>query len=218
MLVPELNGSYVPDVDVINSQGVLEVSRKHSTLGQLLRHGVLDERSARRLLKFTTVRNPFDSLYNLYVMQSSSYQRYLGNDEGFLHHSPAYAEQVRRSRDLSFDEWLVRKVRRRRRLRDGLRGRRQFEMYRPYTEGADVILRFESLQRDFDALLASKDLPPTPIPRINAQSSERTPTVTSTARLDAGSSSCTTRGTWSASSTSFEYVPDALVRTQLWRA
>jgi len=167
VLIPELDGSYLPDADVISPRGVLEVSRKHSTLHQLLSNGVLDENVARRLLKFTTVRNPFDSLYSLYVKQSSSYQRYMENDESFLQHSPSQAEQIRRARDLSFDEWLVRKVRRRKRLRDRLRGQRQLELYRPYTEGADVILRFESLQADFDALLDRRDLPPMRIPHIN---------------------------------------------------
>jgi hypothetical protein len=167
VLIPELNGSYLPDVDIISSQGILEVSRKHSTLCELLSHGVLDERIARLLLKFTTVRNPFDSLYTLYIKQSRSYQRYLGNDESFLHYNPAFAERVRRSRDLSFNKWLVRRFGRRKRLRAALRAQRQLDLYRAYTEGADVILKFESLQRDFDALLASRDLPPIQIPQIN---------------------------------------------------
>ena len=104
-------------------------SLKHVTLAELIEHHYLDV-APESLLKFTTVRNPFDVFVTKYT------KRHLGRINVGQAADPHVAT-------LGFDEWLFERF-----------GDRQPRVRQlRYAEGMDVVLRYESLQADFRSLL-----------------------------------------------------------------
>ena len=170
MLCNELGGEYLPAEDILNDEGNIVVQKKHSTVRQLLDCDLLDRATCDSLLKFTAVRNPFDSFVSLYVKKSSRSEELLGDPESFVHRMPQYKEDVYYCATHSFDEWIANRFAVSRLERLFRKGRRS--LFDRYTEGVDCVMRFENLQEDFDRLLhqagVGKKLD---IPRINPTTS-----------------------------------------------
>ena len=61
LLLEKLDGEWIPKEDFTSSIDNSRVPRKHSTLNQLLENKLLTREESKKLLSFTTVRNPFDS-------------------------------------------------------------------------------------------------------------------------------------------------------------
>ena len=180
VLIPRLDGEYLPPADVLDDAGRTAIPKKHTTLPQLMAAGLLgpDERSG--LLTFTTVRNPFDSLVSEYVKMRSKYAPLLEDRDSFVHRIPDYRQWMERAATMSFDEWVRarfvgrswRQVVRRSTARAPLRwlwsgwaGPRH--MYGDFISGADVVMQYERLQEDFDAVVVRLGLEPMEIPTWN---------------------------------------------------
>jgi len=73
-----LYGEWIPGQDVLDDNGMIIVQRKHCTLNELLEHKYLNQKEAKTLFKFTTVRNPFDSAVSSWVKKRTIYQPLLG--------------------------------------------------------------------------------------------------------------------------------------------
>jgi hypothetical protein len=165
LLIDTLGGEYLPTADILDQRGAMVVSRKHSTLPDLLAHGCLSADQRRQLLVFSCVRNPFDSLVSLYVKKAVTYQYLLNDPSAFIHRVPGYVQDMEWCRSHSFDEWIV--TRYAPSIFDRILGRKRRPMFQRYTEGVDVVMRFERLQADFDSVLAQVGLPPIGIPTTN---------------------------------------------------
>ena len=180
VLIPMLDGAYLPADDVVGPDGGTVLPKKHTTLQQLLQAGALTAAERRGLLTFTTVRNPFDSLVSQYVKMRSKYVPLLDDPDSFVHRTPQYLESMRRAADMDFEDWVRaryvgrswRQVTRRSTVRSPLRwllsgwaGPRH--MYGEFIRDADVVMRYEQLQDDFDAVLARLGVQPIAIPTWN---------------------------------------------------
>lgn len=138
---------YVPNERYVSARDEV-VSRRHSTLRQLVEHRLLDI-PLDELHKFTTVRNPFDSLVSQWAKL-----RFRANREG------GWVQ----SRAVSFPSWIEKRF----------AHADPTSMHAEYVEGVDVVLRFERLAADLDDLLASRGLPSIIVARENA-TVERSP-------------------------------------------
>lgn len=141
-LVPESEGSYLPPEDLVDDDGNVLVPRKHSTVGDLTGHGVLDVQAAKDLFKFCTVRNPFDSLVSLYTKLRGQYVPLLDDPGAFIHDQPQMIRDIRFVADHTFPEWIEHPY-----------GRHRGDprpFYGSYIRNVDHIMRFERLQEDFD--------------------------------------------------------------------
>jgi hypothetical protein len=165
LLAEKLGGEYLPEADVVDERGMIAVPQKHTTLRQLLEHGILSEDERRRVLVFTCVRNPFDSLVSLYVKKAITYQSLLGDPSAFIHRVPGYVEDMAWCRSHSFDEWVERHYAPS--ILDRMLRRKRRSMFGKFTDGVDVVMQFERLQADFDSVLAQVGLAPMTIPTIN---------------------------------------------------
>jgi hypothetical protein len=150
-LQEHLGGEYLPRESIYRGDGRLDVPYKHCTLRQLTSRGLVTEVMRRELLVFSTVRNPFDSLVSLYVKNATVYQERIDRPSSFLYEREDRHADVRFCATHTFDEWIehlfgVSK-------RDRLLGRPVKERTNRYLVGADVVMRFESLQEDFDGVL-----------------------------------------------------------------
>lgn len=180
VLIPELDGEYLPADDILGDDGSVVVEKKHSTLRDLQGAGLLTPAEAESFLVFTTVRNPFDSLVSQYVKMRTMYAPLLDDPQSFVQRDAAYRTSMQQAARMTFPEWVrARYVGRHLRqigrkptwrapmawVRHGWAGPRH--MNAAFVRDAQHYLRFEHLQADFDAVLARLGLPPHEIPPWN---------------------------------------------------
>jgi hypothetical protein len=151
LLCERYGGEFLPAEDILDCNGFISVQKKHSTLAELVGHGILAAKEAKSLLKVATVRNPYDSLVSLYFKQCSKYQPLLEDPCSWVNRSPHYAEYMRYAKTHSFNQWLLRVSYRKIIKRFlGLRP----SMYADYTRGANVVMRYERLEQDLAKVFA----------------------------------------------------------------
>jgi hypothetical protein len=156
LLCEHYDGEFLPAKDILDSRGFISVQKKHSTLSQLLAYKLLTACEAKSLLKVAAVRNPFDSLVSLYFKQRFTYKPLLGDPTSWVNRSRDYAKHMKYAQSHSFSSWFFR-VSYRKLIRRLLLG--DASMYDDYTAGVDVILRYESLERDLKAIFSRAGIP-----------------------------------------------------------
>lgn len=171
VLRPLLGGIDIPPNDVYDESGRLVIMRKHCKLADLLRHGYLSTEEADRLLKFAAVRNPFDSLVSLYVKMRDEYPLALNDPNSWVGKDPAFVAAIHVAMNHSFPEWVEYRFGEPaiKRMVSGVR-RLGRHSNRGHDQGMDVVMRFESLQDDFNRALGLLGLEEIEIPRINPTS------------------------------------------------
>lgn len=155
VLCSEFGGEYLPQEDITDSQGAIRVQKKHSTLQQLLQNGLLDIDQAASLLKFCSVRNPFDSLVSLYIKEKYKYQPLLADPSSWVHGIPGYAKDMTFCRTHSFNSWIIK------RHLERLLGRIlgfKFSIFEDFTQGVDVVMRYENITKDFQNVLKKANI------------------------------------------------------------
>ena len=153
-LCEQLHGENIPEENILDGDGRFLVSKKHGTLEQLQKYGVIRPEERQQLFVFTCVRNPFDSLVSFYIKKAVTYQPFLDKPDSFVYRIPGYAEDMRWAREHTFNEWIARKYAPT--LLDRLLGRRRSgpsSLFSRYTDGTDAIMRFEHLQEDLEKVL-----------------------------------------------------------------
>ncbi|MEX2557843.1 MAG: sulfotransferase family 2 domain-containing protein [Actinomycetota bacterium] len=163
ILVPHLKVARVPWKDILDENGRLLVDSKHSTLADLLDYGLIAKEKPAQLFKFCAVRNPFDSLVSLYVKNKTTYAELVDDKDSFLHRKPRALEDVRRSADMSFSEWVTERYTHPSRVRPWRSGERvpvrPQHMYGRYLAGMDHVMQFERLHEDLDEVLRKLGAP-----------------------------------------------------------
>ena len=154
VLMPYLEARWLPPEPILDELGHQVVDSKHSTLEQLIRHRLIERDQAARLFKFSTVRNPFDSIVSLYTNMREKYRERLGDPMSWMQRNPEFVEATRKANALSFEDWVLDRFTGQASWRHpwSLLSRRlppPHHMYREYIAGADFVMRFERLQEDF---------------------------------------------------------------------
>lgn len=172
VLIPKLGGEYFPKDAIRDENGRLLVRPKHSSVAELVNNGLLTREETDRLLKFCAVRNPFDSIVSLYVKQRSTYQDLLEDPGSWVHDRPEYLQGMQVAANEPFDrwlEWLLRPKGRRERIKAiaALSPVMPRHMYGRFFRTVDVVMRYESLQADFSAVLARLGVDDIEIPQLN---------------------------------------------------
>lgn len=150
LLCREFGGEYIPKQDILDSKGFIQVQKKHCTLADIINHRLLTKEEAFSFLSFTTVRNPFDSLVSLYIKKKIDYKPLLSDRESWVYRLPGYARDMRFCQNNSFNAWIFRNFWKR--VIKQIVGL-DTSMYRPFTEGVDMIIHFEDLENGFRNVL-----------------------------------------------------------------
>jgi uncharacterized protein YutE (UPF0331/DUF86 family) len=162
LLCERFGGEFIPSEDILDPRGAILVDKKHSTLSDLIKHGILTTEEASSLLKAAAVRNPFDSLVSLYFKQRSKYQPLLGDPASWVNRLPRYARHMKYAQAHSFNRWVLKTSYRK--LIKRLLGFRP-SMFADHTRGVDVVMRYESIEEDLSevfrraGMAAKADIP-----------------------------------------------------------
>ncbi len=157
VLVPQLGGK--------------QIGRKHAKLKELLELGQLTPEVSQGLFKFTTVRSPFDSEVSLYVKMRSSDGPPPDIQGRWGHHSDLFVSSIKVAHEATFTDWLVYRY-----TRGHIgsffvpRALRSENQDTSHSVGMDFVMRFESLQADFDTVLKRLGFGPIEIPHIHPTS------------------------------------------------
>ena len=156
LLCKEYGGEYLPKEDILNSNGHIKLQKKHSTLGELINYGYITKEKANSMIKFATVRNPFDSLVSLYLKKRYKYKPLLQDPNSWVSRTPRYVKDIHYCQKHSFNQWVLRRSYRKiiKRLLGG-----NPSMFGAYMKGVDVILRYESISKDLESFFASNGIP-----------------------------------------------------------
>ena len=172
LLRAELSAEYLPAEDVHGANGDIAVQQKHSTLEQLAEHGILSDADRQQLFVIAAVRNPFDSLVSLYVKKSEKYRPLLDDPHSWVHQVTGYADDMRFCQSHTFDQWIEKHFATSFLDRIKKRGKRK-SLFRKYVDGVDAIIKFETLQEDFDQAIKQAGVATRlTIPQVN-QTAER---------------------------------------------
>lgn len=149
-------GEQIPEDDLLAADGSLVLQAKHNTIDDLMRHRVLTQSDIDGLTVVTTVRNPFDSLYSLYLKMRDRYPPWLAERQPWIMSNPWVVQSIQYTQDHTFNEWVRHEYTRA--AAATLARRRAATMHETYTGQADVVMRFERLTSDFSQLVADLGL------------------------------------------------------------
>ncbi|NEP13608.1 MAG: sulfotransferase family 2 domain-containing protein [Symploca sp. SIO2C1] len=178
VLEKELGGELVPPQDILDEKGNFRMHRRHHSLRAMFKHRLLTKEEAASFLKFSCIRNPYDSLASDYVKRATKYQHFIAEPTSWVHRLPGYVEDMEFCKTHSFDDWVVKhygsiygnrwqrslegvlRSSKRNRLKQALGIRtKPYLMYGDYTADIDFVMRFENLQNDFDQVLERAGVP-----------------------------------------------------------
>jgi hypothetical protein len=171
VLCKQFGGEYLPNDDIIDNKGFIRIQKKHSTLKELIKNNMLSQEEASSLLKFTCVRNPFDSLVSLYIKKKYKYDPLLLDQSSWVYRLPGYVEDMEFCKNHSFDSWILKNCSKK--LIKRLIGFKP-SLYHYYTDGVDIVMRYENLDKDFQNVLEKVGIKyKVKIPSVN-KTNERT--------------------------------------------
>lgn len=134
------------DIDGSDDPRIVAV-RKHATLRQLMKAGLITSEQRGQLVVAAGVRNPFDMMVSEFARTTGTEDPRRRKDGG----TGVRPERTMRGpRPTEFEPWLLWRFSAR--ARDRLRGVR-YEMPLDFADGVDHVVRFEHLQEDFTALM-----------------------------------------------------------------
>lgn len=145
-----LEAKWIPTNDIIDEGGNILIQKKHSTVNQLFNAGFIGKQHIENYIKLVVVRNPFDSLYSLYIKKRFSYQKLRSDKTAFIHKIPNFKNDLDFVQNHTFSEWIIKNYSK----PYSLKGKTKVNL--KWVEGCDKILKFEDLQNEF--LSFSKDL------------------------------------------------------------
>lgn len=157
LLCEHYGGKFVPSEDILDPDGRISVQKKHSTLEELVKNKILTPGEAKSLLKVSAVRNPFDTLVSLYFKQRFKYQPLLSDPTSWVNRAPTYARNMRYAQKHSFNRWVFRKCTKQ--LAKRLLGVPP-SMFVHYTKGTDLVMRYESIGQDLEAVFGRVGIKP----------------------------------------------------------
>lgn len=138
-LLEQCGGYHLP-AERMTIDGEL-VRRRHATLPQLIRHGLLD-RPREGLHAFVVVRNPFDSLVSKWSKDR---------------HRPNRQHTRTAMLQMDFDPWI----------REWTGKRTADSLHDQFVEGTDEVLRFEELPEALHSVLRNAGAPEIDFPVVN---------------------------------------------------
>lgn len=160
LFIGRMGGREIPEQDICDAKGNLLCPSKHSTLDELIAHGVLDKQHAMQLRIVAGARNPLDSLISLYEKHRGRYVELLNStDPGWVAQIPDSERSSAIASSGGMTQWLLRTWRPRQSVSALLAKKRNTLLHQRFLKQASDVLRFEQLDADLRVLLRNLGLP-----------------------------------------------------------
>jgi hypothetical protein len=154
VLRERFDAAFVPPEDILRPDGTIEVPRKHSRLPQLMEAGLITPEQRARLVVAAGVRNPFDEEVSHFKQREREFRA--RRDDAAVRARLVGGKPPAELEEIDFETWLRRRyVGRPWSKALGRTPKRPSD----FTEGADMIIRFERLQADVDMLMRQLGVP-----------------------------------------------------------
>ncbi len=140
-----LNAHWIPSSDIVDENGDILIQKKHSTVNQLYGAGLITKNQKENYLKVVVVRNPFDSLYSLYIKKRFAYQNLRNDKTAFIHKIPNFDKDLDFVKNHTFSEWIIKNYQKPYKLK----GKTRVNL--KWAGGCDLIMKFENLDQEFES-------------------------------------------------------------------
>ncbi len=155
-------GTWLPEKDIVDHNGNTLIDSKHCTIPQLKKFGLINDDSLKSMVKFTSVRNPFDYWVSEWARSRRWAETILKDPKSWIHKQPGREIPIIQAREMEFSDWIK------------LRLKGLFEkgvirhLHKEWIWGTDQVIRQEYLKDDFKRImkLCGIDSPPI-IPHLN---------------------------------------------------
>lgn len=142
----KLQGKQLPQEEVVRD-GVTLARRHHTTYEQILAAGLLGRKELDRIVKLTSVRNPYDLMVSRYAKRRG---RFVNEPEKYpwAHANDKIKTSMDAAVEMSFPQWVQRE------LGERVGAGREVVGQMAFLDHADIVLRYEALQAGFNEFLA----------------------------------------------------------------
>jgi len=154
-------GKWVPNENMLDDNGMIVIQKKHSTIPQLLEHGLFERSEIETMVRLVCVRNPFDSLASFWVKKRNIYAKASKNEDFFGHKIAGFQQHDEFIQNNSFSDWVEQIFLKNKRPTD------KNSVNRNHMHLCTDILRFENLKADFADFCSRMGLDIPDIPNIN---------------------------------------------------
>jgi len=161
-------GRWIPDSDQLKADGSISIQRKHSTINELLDAKLLSSEQISTLSTFSVVRNPYDSLVTLWTKKRFAYAELVNSKEFFGNKIPSFNADMEFIQNHTFSEWIIEN------FIPKYDSSKRNSIHKKYVDGVDYVLRYESLQEEFDSLMRQLGIQVDPIPILNKTKKKKT--------------------------------------------
>ncbi|TWA80495.1 sulfotransferase family protein [Azospirillum brasilense] len=156
-------GQLIPSEDVLDATGKVVIGWKHTTIDQLLEHKLLTRPQLDALVKFAAVRNPFDFWAAEWYRKQYLGEKLIKDKDSWVHKVDGARYDIDLAINLDFPQWVVAK------FQGAFEAGTTLNTHALWIDGIDHVLRFESLQSDFDRITQMVGLAKIKLPRINVR-------------------------------------------------
>lgn len=153
----------IPNEDVIDGSGKIVIGWKHTAIKEPIDHNLLKLNQLDSLLTFTATRNPFDFWAAEWYRKRFLGEKLLKDKNSWLHKVDGAKYDTELSWKLDLSQWIVEKFSPS--FEEGV----SVHTHGPWIEDVHHVMRFESLQADFNAIMKDVGLKKIKIPRINVR-------------------------------------------------
>jgi hypothetical protein len=148
LLINDYGGEYIPKEDILNDNDKVKIQSKHTTVNELIQTGLIEKSDMDNLLKFTSVRNPFDSLVSLWTKKKYKYADKLNDSNSIVNRLQDWDEDMLYIQEHTFSEWII----------EFFSNRNFPTINAKHVSGVNRWLKFENLQDDFNDLIKSANI------------------------------------------------------------
>ena len=148
-LIEACGGLWLPSEDILDESCNYLVQRKHSTFNEILQHGLIDLDKFYSAHRLVTVRNPFDSVFSLWYKKKTTYTKLVDDKSSFIHRIPGFSDDIEFIQSNDFSTWFLLKY-----SKAADEGR-QVGVNKKWVHNSTSILKFETLQKEFEEFLSN---------------------------------------------------------------
>jgi len=180
VLMDQFGGQHLPSSEIFQKNEML-LARKHNSIQQLLKYGVISNDEVKACVKFGTIRNPFDRFVTEYARLTGTWMEdcmKVKDPNAWFNRGPrgyqdklkrAKTKKIEQARNMEFNEWVLGRLRLYQPTNSFVRSKmiirsmfkkpiNRHNILYPLIDGVDCLIHYERLEQDFNTVLKKVDI------------------------------------------------------------